>query len=174
VWSSRGRTRQLAVIVHGPRLTTTRPARAWLYRIRTDVKPGSPSQDCVNWRDSLPIVLSQDSPCRVTPLAAVGRKARCITSAVISRGARPQGWVLTVMTPSTDEESDRKDGCHGRRQPTHEVQAARRELTVLATVDKQCVRLQSRVQMCRQSTARAWPQGKVQSASTGSSEPTTG
>jgi hypothetical protein len=174
VWSSRGWTEQLAAIVQGPRLITTRPARDWLYRIRAHVKPESQSQDCVHWRDSLPIVLSQDSPCRVTPLAAVGRKARCVTSAVISRSAEPQGKVLTVMTPSTDEESDRKDGCHRRRQPTHEVQTARRELTVLATVDKQRVRLQSRVQMCRQSTTRTEPQGKVQSVSTGSPEPTTG
>lgn len=103
----------------------------------------------------------QDSPCRATPLAAPGRKAGCFTPAVMSRGAGPQGTVLTDVTPPTYKEPGRKDGCQRCRQPTHEVQAARRGLTVLAIVDKQRAQPQGRAHVRQQSTALTRPQGTV-------------
>jgi hypothetical protein len=65
----------------GPRPRTETPVRKnRLYRIWIDVKPTGLSQDGPQRRDGLPIALSQDSPCRVTPLAATGRKASCASA----------------------------------------------------------------------------------------------
>lgn len=94
--------------------------------------------------------------------------------AVISRGTGPQGTVLTDVTPPTYKEPGRKDGCQRCRQPTYEVQVARRALTVLAIVDRQRVQPQGGAHMRQQSTTRTRPQGTVHPVSTGSSEPTTG
>jgi len=50
------------------------------------------------------------------------------------------------------------------------VGAARQELTMLATVGKQCSQPQGKVHMCRPSTTRTTLQGAVQAVSTGSLE----
>lgn len=99
----------------------------------------------------------------------MSRKTQCAKPAVVSRSVSRKAGAYgdsTVGRPGPD----RKDGHRVCWQPTFGVLAARQELTMLATVGKQCSRPQGRVHMCRPSTTRTTPQGEGQAVSTGSLE----
>jgi len=100
------------------------------------------SQDGIPRRDGLPIALSQDSSCRVTPLAATGREASCASASrqctkclaarpgaygvdtVDQRGARSQGGVQTSRQSMY--------ACPAARPGTHDVDTRRQTRHLIA------------------------------------------